>query len=153
MEPAAQFRDLQTYRRQHPGQRDRVRPAQGIGILRLPVCGVRTGIFTVLLAIMFHIPGYEPSRTDRLMLAFAVPPLVLVTGLGFVTRALANWAAPAFVSAVIVAVAILLRHGAWKWLSLSLGLGVAAEALLLVTDAMATRLHVPGLTRGDIYQR
>src|SRR4051812_8437209 len=56
-------------------------------------------VFTVLLAIMFHIPGYEPSRTDQLMLAFAVPPLVLVTGLGFVTRALANWAAPAFVSA------------------------------------------------------
>src|SRR3954447_5247943 len=136
MEPAAQFRDLQTYRRQHPGQRDRVRPAQGIGILRLPVCGVRTGIFTVLLAIMFHIPGYEPSRTDRLMLAFAVPPLVLVTGLGFVTRALANWAAPAFVSAVIVVIAIMVRRGQWKWIMVSIGFGVVAQVGLLAGDVM-----------------
>src|SRR4051812_46140603 len=110
-------------------------------------------VFAVLLAAIARIASPAMSRADRLMLAFALPPLVLVGGLGFVTRALANWAAPAFVSAVIVAVAILLRRGAWKWLAFSLGLGVAAQALLVVTDAMATRLHVPGLTRGDIYQR
>src|SRR3954470_17784429 len=106
-------------------------------------------IFTVLLAIMFHIPGYEPSRTDRLILAFAVPPLVLVTGLGFVTRALANWAAPAFVSAVIVVIAIMVRRGQWKWIMVSIGFGVVAQVGLLAGDVMATRVHVPLIAYGD----
>jgi hypothetical protein len=110
-------------------------------------------IFTVLLAIMLHIPGYEPSRTDRLMLAFTIPPLVLVTGLGFVTRALANWAAPAFVSAVIVVIAIMLRRGQWKWIMVSLGFGAVAQVALLAGDVMATRVHVPFISNGDVYHR
>ena len=102
---------------------------------------------------MLHIPGYEPSRTDRLMLAFTIPPLVLVTGLGFVTRALANWAAPAFVSAVIVVIAIMLRRGQWKWIMVSLGFGVVAQVALLAGDVMATRVHVPFISDGDVYHR
>src|SRR5207237_1932118 len=81
------------------------------------------------------------------------PPLALVGGLGFITRALANWAAPAFISAVVVAVAILIRRGAWKWLALNLGIGACVQATLLISDAMATRLHVPRLAKGDVYNR
>jgi hypothetical protein len=110
-------------------------------------------IFTVLLAAIVRFASPAMHRADRLLLVFAIPPLVLVGGLGFVTRALANWAAPAFISAVVVAVAILVRQAAWKWLALSLGLGLGLQAALLVTDAMATRLHVPRLANGDIYHR
>ena len=110
-------------------------------------------VFAVLLAAIFRVASPAMSRADRLMLAFAIPPLALVGGLGFITRALANWAAPAFISAVVVAVAILIRRGAWKWLALSLGIGVWVQATLLVSDAMATRLHVPRLAKGDVYNR
>jgi 4-amino-4-deoxy-L-arabinose transferase-like glycosyltransferase len=110
-------------------------------------------IFAVLLAIIFRVPGFETNRTDRLMLAFTVPPLALVTALGFVTRALANWAAPAFVSAMIVVVAIMVRRGQWKWIMVSLGLGVVTQIALIAGDAMATRLHVPFLANGDVYHR
>ena len=69
------------------------------------------------------------------MLAFALPPLALVTATGFVTRALANWAAPAFISAAVVVLAILVRRGAWKWIALSLAIGVFVQAALVAGDA------------------
>ena len=110
-------------------------------------------VFAVLLVAMFRIASPVMERADRLMLAFAIPPLVLVTGVGFVTRALANWAAPSFVSGMVVAIALLVRRGAWRWLALSLGIGVAAQGLVLAGDAMATRLNVAWLANGDIYHR
>jgi hypothetical protein len=110
-------------------------------------------LFAVLLAAMFRLCSPAMSRADRLMLAFAIPPLALVAGLGFITRANANWAGPAFVSGVVVAVAILIRRDAWKWLALSLGLGLGLQATLLAGDTMATRLHVPWLAKGDVYNR
>src|SRR5215813_2217501 len=110
-------------------------------------------VFAVLLFAIARIGSTALSRADRLMLAFALPPLLLVTATGFVTRALANWAAPAFISAAVVVVAILVRRGAWKWLALSLAIGVAAQVALIVGDAFATRLNLPGLANGDIYHR
>jgi hypothetical protein len=110
-------------------------------------------VFAVLLGAMVRIASPAISRADRLMLAFAIPPLALVTTLAFVTRALANWAAPAFLSAVIVVVAILIHRGVWKWLAISIGLGVIAQAAMLAGDARATRVHVPWLANGDLYHR
>ena len=137
--------DLATFR--HTGDN-----IQGAGITLSPFNGLEFFgaqflvfgpiVFTVLLAAILRIASPAITRADRLMLAFAIPPLALVTALAFVTRALANWAAPAFISAVIVVVAILIRRRAWKWLALSLGLGVIAQVALLAGDAMATRIHV-----------
>src|SRR5262245_23506576 len=110
-------------------------------------------VFGVLLVAMLQIASLKIERADRLMLAFAIPPLVLVTGVGFVTRAFANWAAPSFISGVVVVVALLARRGAWKWLALSLGIGVVAQGVILAGDAMATRLNLPFLANGDIYHR
>ncbi|MEA2907903.1 MAG: hypothetical protein QOI12_5290 [Alphaproteobacteria bacterium] len=110
-------------------------------------------VFAVLAYAIFRIASPDMSRADRLMLAFAIPPLALVTSLGFVTRALANWAATAFISGTVIAVAILVRRGAWKWLAASLGIGLAAQGIFLAGDALATRLHVSWLANGDIYRR
>jgi len=110
-------------------------------------------VFAVLLGSIARIGSAALSRADRMMLAFALPPLVLVTATGFVTRALANWAAPAFISAAVVVVAILVRRRAWKWLALSLAIGIVAQAALLTGDTLATRLKLPGLANGDLYHR
>ena len=108
-------------------------------------------VFAVLLLAIARIGSDALSRADRLMLAFALPPLLLVTATGFVTRALANWAAPAFISAAVVVVAILVRRRAWKWLALSLAIGVVAQVALVTGDAWATRINL--LIFGDIYHR
>ncbi len=110
-------------------------------------------VFCILLAAFARVASPTTERADRLMLAFSIPPLALVTVLAFITRAQANWAAPAFISAAVVVVAILIRSKAWKWLMLSLGIGVAAQAAFLASDAIAPRLHLPGLSDGDVYHR
>jgi hypothetical protein len=110
-------------------------------------------VFAVLLAAFARMAAPEMRRADRLMLAFAIPPLALVAGLGFVTRALANWAAPAFISAAVVVTAILVRRKAWGWIALSLGIGVFAQAAFLAGDSVAARLSLPWLKNGDIYHR
>jgi hypothetical protein len=146
--------DLATFR--HTGDN-----IQGSGVVLNPFNGVEFFgaqflvfgpiVFAVLLAAIVRIGLPTITRADRLMLAFAIPPLALVTAVAFVTRALANWAAPAFISGVIVVVAILIRRGAWRWLAASLALGLVAQVALLAGDAMATRIHLPW--GGDPYHR
>src|SRR5262249_50193605 len=108
-------------------------------------------LFAVLLIAFARMAAREVTRADRLMLAFAIPPLVLITATAMVSRAFANWAVTAFISGAIVVVALLVRRGAWNWLALSLGIGMAAQIALLAGDTQATRLHVPVL--GDAYRR
>ena len=78
------------------------------------------------------------------MLAFAIPPLALVTALSFVRSANANWAAPAVLSMTILAVAFWLRTGDWRWLWATLAVGVAVQVLLIVGDANAYRITRAG---------
>lgn len=110
-------------------------------------------LFAVLLAAMVRITSPRMTRADRLMLAFAIPPLAIITATAIASRAFANWAGTAFVSGIIVAVALMVRAQAWKWLAASIGVGVFVQAGLLVGDAIATRLHLPVLAQGDVYHR
>jgi len=105
-----------------------------------------------LIAIIVRSKKFALIREDRLMLAFALPVLAIVTVLSFITRAHANWAATALVSSIIVVAAVLVRFEAWRWLKLGIGIGIVTQALLLVGDNMADRLTVPGLAKADIYQ-
>jgi len=128
-------------------------PLKGLEFIAAQLAVFGPVVFAVLLYAISRIGSSKLDRADRLMLAFALPPLVLVTATGFVTRALANWAAPAFISAAVVVVAILVRRGAWAWLALSLAIGVVVQGALLAGDAVATRLNLPWLANGDIYRR
>ena len=85
--------------------------------------------------------------------AFAIPPLGLIAAIAFITRANANWAATAFVSCSIVAVALLVRLAAWKWLAVSIVFSLGLQSLLLIGDAWATKIRVPFGARGDLYAR
>ena len=108
-------------------------------------------LFAVLLGALARIASPALLRADRLMLAFAIPPLLLVTLTAVMSRAFANWAATAHISGLIVAVAILIRLGAWRWLAASLAIGTVAQAIMLAGDARATRIEAPRI--GDVYRR
>jgi hypothetical protein len=109
-------------------------------------------VFGFLIAIIVSSRKFALVRQDRLMLAFALPVLAIVTVLSFVTRAHANWAATAVVSSIIVVVAVLVRLQAWRWLKVGLAIGIVVQGLLLVGDRMADGLTIPGLAKADIYQ-
>jgi 4-amino-4-deoxy-L-arabinose transferase-like glycosyltransferase len=108
-------------------------------------------LFGALLYGLARMTSPLVTRADRLMLAFAIPPIVLISVTALASRANANWAATAYVSGAIVATALLLRQAAWKWLTASLALGVLAQSAFLLGDARAGSLHVPLL--GDAYRR
>jgi 4-amino-4-deoxy-L-arabinose transferase-like glycosyltransferase len=65
------------------------------------------------------------SSPDLLLLCFSAPPLIIVAGEAFVSRANANWAGAAFVAGSVLTAAWLLRWNARRWL---IG-GIAFEAL------------------------
>jgi 4-amino-4-deoxy-L-arabinose transferase-like glycosyltransferase len=109
------------------------------------------GTFLVLLTRMF---GPLVERRDRLMLAFAIPVLGLITSLAAFRPANANWAAPSILSMIVVAVAWWVRHGQKQAIYATIAIGVLAQALLLVGDAYAYRISIPVNGRNvDVYKR
>jgi len=127
-------------------------PKNGLGFLASQFVVFGPIVFGFLIALIVRSRKFALLREDRLMLAFALPVLAIVTALSFVTRAHANWAATAMVSSIIVVAAVLVRLEAWRWLKLGIGIGIVTQGLLLVGDNMADRLTVPGLAKADIYQ-
>jgi hypothetical protein len=110
-------------------------------------------VFAVLLVLFGRWKSAALTPADRLMLAFALPPLLLVTVVGLFRSPHANWAAPAFISAAVVVTAVLVRRRQWGWLKAGLAIGVAVQAVLLVGDALADRIALPLLRKGDVYER
>ena len=115
------------------------------------VCGPI--VFAAFLFALVRPSRFPLERADRIMIAFALPPLALVTAAALLTSAEANWAAPSAISIIVVAVALLVRQGQRRWLLCSLGLGIALQLSLAVADAFADRISLPFLRQPDIYRR
>jgi hypothetical protein len=75
----------------------------------------------------------------RLLAAFALPTLAMMIAVSLLSRAHANWAAPTYVSAIVLVVAWALRRG-WRGLIVfSIALHLAAAGLLFTgREALAT---------------
>ncbi len=132
----------------------RFRPLDGITFFGSQFAVAGPLVFAAFLVILVQAFRDKLSRQDKLMLAFAVPPLALVLALSFFRGANANWAAPAALPMVILVTAWWLRNGYRGWIIASLAIGVLVQALLLVGDAYADRISIAALGRNsDIYQR
>jgi 4-amino-4-deoxy-L-arabinose transferase-like glycosyltransferase len=111
-------------------------------------------VFGIFLALVVQIPWRGLPRADRILMSFATPPLALVTAVAFAHGAYANWAAPAFVPAAVVATAFMVRRKLWGLVAASLCIGAVVQVLLAAGDAMADRLTLPLLGKdADIYRR
>jgi hypothetical protein len=111
-------------------------------------------VFGIFLVIVVRVPWRNLPRADRLLMSFATPPLALVAAVAFAHGANANWAAPAFVPAALVATAVMVRRKLWGLLTASLCIGLAAQLLLAAGDALADRLTLPLLGKNaDIYRK
>jgi len=111
--------------------------------------------FGALLVFFAYFGSRNLNGDDRAMLAFAVPPLLIIVLNGIYSGAAnANWAAPALISAFIVTTAVLVRARFWRTLAAGLAIGVLAQAVLLTGDTVADRITLPFLgANGDVYQR
>ena len=111
-------------------------------------------LFGGLLVALIGFRKAKATREDRLMLAFALPPLAAIVALGLFRNVNANWAAAAFVAATIVVVAIWLREGRLRLLGVTLALGLIAQVALLAGDVVAYQAGIPSLgAKGDLYRR
>lgn len=93
--------------------------------------------FAALIAIVARPRGLAEPRA-RLLAAFALPTLAMMLAMSLLSRAQPNWAAPAYVSAIVLVVAWALGHGWRRWIAVSIALNLAAAvALFGAADALA----------------
>ncbi len=81
--------------------------------------GTQFGVFgPVLLPLFavaaFHLLRERPDRSEKLLLALCLPILVIVTCQAFISRAHANWAAPAWLSALVLTVHVFANRQLWR---------------------------------------
>jgi 4-amino-4-deoxy-L-arabinose transferase-like glycosyltransferase len=87
-------------------------------------------LFFTGLIVLAASPRTLAEPRARLLACFALPTLAMMLVVSFLSRANANWAAPAFVSATVLVVGWALRRGWRKLVVLSIALHLAAVAML-----------------------
>ena len=91
--------------------------------------------FGGLLAIIWRWRRTSWPQADRLLVAFCLPLVAIITMQALVSRAHPNWAAAAYVSGVVLVVATLVREASWGWLKASYAIhGVIMSAIVLATS-------------------
>ena len=99
--------------------------------------------FAGLLVIVWRGWKTRLAEPDRLLMAFCLPLIALITVQAFVSRAHPNWAAVAYVPGVVLVIATLVRDAEWGWLKASYWLHGAVLALLIVGTATAGAVRLP----------
>jgi hypothetical protein len=89
----------------------------------------------------------------RLLAGFAWPTLVMMLVLSFLSRAHANWAAPAYVSATVLVVHGLLDNGWRRLVPLSVALNLAAVVVVSAAPAAFAALGRPLPVQYDALHR
>ena len=100
-------------------------------------------VFATMIVATLRFRSAMLAQQDRVMVAFFITPLILLTLVSIFAKAYANWASVSFVSGVILTAALLLRSARQFWLKLSVGLGIVLQAGLLTGDALSSQLRLP----------
>ncbi|MFP3942383.1 MAG: ArnT family glycosyltransferase [Alphaproteobacteria bacterium] len=83
-----------------------------------------------LLTVRTRLKESPSFRQDLYLLCFTLPPLLIVAGQAFISRANANWAVTAYVAATVLVTAWLLRARRRLLLQISIGLHAVFGALI-----------------------
>jgi hypothetical protein len=93
--------------------------------------------FAALIALVVH-PRVLAEQRARLLATFTLPTLAMMLAISLLSRAQPNWAAPAYVSAIVLVVAWALDRGWRGWVGVSIALNLAAAVIVFGTaDALA----------------
>jgi len=85
---------------------------------------------------------------DLTLLCFTLPPLLIVTGQAFISRANANWSGAGYLAGCILVAAWLMRWRARKWLITALAIQAAVAAFFLVVVVSPALADKVGLANG-----
>jgi 4-amino-4-deoxy-L-arabinose transferase-like glycosyltransferase len=98
------------------------------------------GAYLVIAWRAWKGPLPEP---DRYLLAFSAPILAVITAEAFISRAHANWAAPAYVAGCVLVIATMVRDAEWGWLKASFAVNIALLLLIVFGTTTAGRIANP----------
>jgi 4-amino-4-deoxy-L-arabinose transferase-like glycosyltransferase len=101
-------------------------------------------LFVSLLIISYRGFAARLSEPDRLLLAFALPVILIVIVQSFISRAHANWAAVSYVAATPLVVATMFRDGARGWFHAALAVHFATMTIIMAGFASAGSFVLPG---------
>lgn len=104
-------------------------------------------LFGALLVIAWRATRGRQSLpdADKLLLAFSLPIIALVSAQAFISRAHANWAAPAYIAAVVLVTAVMVRDRAFGWMKASFALNGALALLIALATWQAGHVTVIGI--------
>ncbi len=103
-------------------------------------------LFATLVVLVATLKKRLPTMDEQqrkavvFLACFALPLILVMTVQGFVSRANANWAAPAYVAGTVWVVAALMKREIW--LRASLGLHILVALVIVNYDAMANMIGV-----------
>lgn len=114
----------------------------------LEFVGAQFGVFGPILFGALIVISWRAWRdgvpaADRLLLAFALPVVLVITAQALISRAHANWAAVSYVAASVLVTATMVRNLDWRWLKGSLALHVVLLVALVAATAFAGRFALP----------
>jgi 4-amino-4-deoxy-L-arabinose transferase-like glycosyltransferase len=108
-------------------------------------------LFGAYLVIAWRGWKQRLPEPDRYLLAFSAPILVVITLEAFISRAHANWAAPAYVAGAVLVIATMIRDAEWGWLKASFAINVAL--LVLIATGTTTPGRLPSPVKPDLFAR
>ena len=100
-------------------------------------------LFASLLVISWRACRTELPESDRYLLAFSIPLILIITVQAFLSRAHANWAAVAYIAATVLVTATMVRDLAWPWLKASMGIHLSVLALAILATSLAGKIALP----------
>ena len=111
-------------------------------------------LFAALLVCLLSRRTWTGDSRYRLLASFTFPTLALVLGLGLLSRANANWAAPAYVAGSVLVTGWALERGRRLIVTASLALHlVLAFALFGATLSQGARADLVSAARFDPFKR
>jgi 4-amino-4-deoxy-L-arabinose transferase-like glycosyltransferase len=119
--------------------------AGGFFIDQIGMGGLLTVTLGVLLAL-WATKRWRPDKADRFLLAFILPPLIVILAQSFISRAHANWAAAAYPALVLLTAAYLTAPQRRGWLYAVKGVHVAGYVLFAAAVLSPTIADSVGLS-------
>lgn len=99
-------------------------------------------LFPALLIAASDRQAWCSDPRQRLLVFFSMPVLGLFVVLSLLSRAHANWAAPAYVAATVLAVTLLLRRRYLRWLALAIAINLLLAATLYHWQRIAPAIGI-----------
>jgi 4-amino-4-deoxy-L-arabinose transferase-like glycosyltransferase len=102
-------------------------------------------LFPALIMAASDRQAWRSDPRQRLLILFSLPVLGLFVLLALLSRAHANWAAPTYVAATVLAVTMLLKRGHTRWLAWAIAVNLLLAATLYhwhrIAPAFGIELH------------